>query len=141
MNDAADKALIRSALAARKRAHAPYSGFAVGAAIRVSGGKTVCGCNVENASYGLTVCAEGVAAFKAVSRGFDSFRALAVAVPGDEPMPPCGACLQVLAEFCGKDIPIIMVAAGSPGRPVRTCLRKLLPHAFSMHERRGASRC
>lgn len=139
MKTAKHTALVRSALAARKRAHVPYSHFAVGAAIMVAGGKIVSGCNVENASYGLTVCAERVAVFKAISGGHASFHALAVAVPGAEPMPPCGACLQVLAEFCGRDIPIILVAAGSPGRPVRTTLRNLLPRAFALN--RGAAGC
>ena len=133
MNTAIEKALIRSALEARKDAHTPYSHYAVGAAIRIADGRTITGCNIENASYGLTLCAERVAVFKAASDGFRSFKALAVVVPGRKPMPPCGACLQVLAEFCKKDLPILLVAAGSHGRPVKTSLRRLLPNAFSLN--------
>lgn len=133
--------LIRAALSARKKAHSPYSRFAVGAAILTTDGETFAGCNIENSSYGLTVCAERVAIFKAISDGHHFFHALAIAVPGRTPMPPCGACLQVLSEFCERDMPVILVGAGAPGRPVRTSLNKLLPFAFMPDNLPDAPRC
>lgn len=92
--------LVRRALEARERAHAPYSGFAVGAAVRVEGGAVFTGCNVENASYGLTICAERVALFSAVTAGHRRVEAIAVASGPGAAM--CGACRQVLAEFADE---------------------------------------
>jgi len=119
--------LIEKATEALERAWAPYSGFSVGAALLAEDGRVFTGCNVENASYGLTVCAERTAVFKAVSEGARSFRALAVVCDGRHPVTPCGACLQVLREFAA-DMPI---ACGDLGGAVRrTSLKKLLPSPF-----------
>jgi cytidine deaminase len=100
--------LLEAALLTRARAHAPYSKFQVGAALEDSEGRIHTGCNVENASYGLTNCAERTAAFKAVSDGAREFRRIAVAADTAQLTPPCGACRQVLWEICG-DIEVILV--------------------------------
>ncbi len=99
--------LIAAARAARENAHAPYSNFRVGAALRARSGRVHTGCNVENATYGLTVCAERVAIFKAMSEGERGFDAIAVVTHTDVLTPPCGACRQIIWEFCG-DIEIIL---------------------------------
>src|SRR5258708_35828665 len=101
-------ALLEAALAARENAHAPYSHFRVGAALEDTAGRLHTGCNIENASYGLTLCAERVAVFKAISEGARAFRRLAVAADTDALAPPCGACRQVLWELCG-DIEVLFV--------------------------------
>jgi cytidine deaminase len=93
--------LLEAALAARENAHAPFSKFKVGAAIEDETGRIFTGCNVENATYGLTICAERVAVFKAISEGAREFRKIAVAADTDVLTPPCGACRQILWEFCG----------------------------------------
>jgi cytidine deaminase len=121
-------ALVSTARAARRRAHAPYSGFRVGAAV-LAGGAVHAGANVENASYGLTLCAERVAVGAAVASGARTIDAVAVASGTAEPTPPCGACLQTLAEFAGPSLPVLLVGAG--GRRVETTLGELLPRAFS----------
>ncbi len=118
-------ALVAAARAARQHAHAPYSQFQVGAALLDADGGLTTGCNVENASYGLTVCAERVAVFTAVASGRRRFTGLVVATSSTA--PPCGACLQVLAEFC-DDLPIGLV--GESGEPVWHKLSELLPLAF-----------
>src|SRR5262252_8893814 len=100
--------LAQAALSARQHAHAPYSRFTVGAAIEDSEGRIHTGCNIENATYGLTVCAERVAVFKALSEGVREFRRIAVAADTDVLTPPCGACRRILWEFCG-DVHIILV--------------------------------
>src|ERR1700729_3354775 len=97
-----------AALAARENAYAPYSKFRVGAALEDAGGRVHSGCNIENATYGLTLCAERVAVFKAVSEGAREFRRIAVAADTDLLTPPCGACRQILWEFC-SDIEVILV--------------------------------
>jgi cytidine deaminase len=119
--------LIEKATEALERAWAPYSGFSVGAALLAEDGRVFTGCNVENASYGLTVCAERAAVFKAVSEGARSFKALALVCDGTHPVPPCGACLQVLREFAA-DLPISFGTLGGAVR--RTSLKKLLPSPF-----------
>lgn len=122
-----ERALIRAAVEARGRAYAPYSGFAVGAALLAEDGRVFTGCNVENASYGLTVCAERVALFKAVSEGARGFAAIAVAC-GAGPCAPCGACRQVLYEFA-PDLLVIMADAGG-GKVRKARLSELLPRGF-----------
>jgi cytidine deaminase len=119
---------VAAARAARRNAHAPYSRFRVGAAV-LAGGAVHAGANVENASYGLTLCAERVAVAAAVSAGARRLDAVAVASGTAEPTPPCGACLQTLAEFAGPDLPVVL--AGARGRRVETTLGALLPRAFS----------
>ena len=119
--------LISRACEARARAHAPYSGFAVGAAIETSDGRMVVGCNVENASFGLTVCAERVAVAAAVAAGLLEWRRLVVVVDAPVPVAPCGACRQVLGEFC-DDLDIVL--ATIDGGLVETSLAELLPRRF-----------
>jgi cytidine deaminase len=99
--------LIAAARAARENAHAPYSNFRVGAALRAKSGRVFGGCNVENSTYGLTVCAERVAIFKAISEGERGFDAVAVVTDAGTLTPPCGACRQLLWEFCG-DVPVVL---------------------------------
>jgi cytidine deaminase len=100
-------ALIAAARSARENAHAAYSKFRVGAALRAKSGRVFGGCNVENATYGLTVCAERVAIFKAISEGERGFDRIAVVTDADTLTPPCGACRQIIWEFCG-DIEVIL---------------------------------
>lgn len=122
-----DDELMNLAREAMKQAWAPYSGFHVGAALLAEDGRTFTGCNVENASYGLTICAERTTVVKAVSEGARAFTKLALVCDGDHPVPPCGACLQVLREF-SKDLPMILFDLH--GREIRTDLAALLPGAF-----------
>ena len=119
--------LAASALAARENAHAPYSHFRVGAAIEDTAGRVHTGCNIENATYGLTLCAERVAVFKAISEGARQFRRIAIATDTDTPAPPCGACRQILWEFCG-DIELILV--NPRGATERFQLATLFPRPF-----------
>ncbi len=121
-------ALARAAAAARRRAYAPYSRFTVGAAVR-AGGRIYSGCNVENASYGLTVCAERAAVAAAVAAGARRIEAVAVASATVPPTPPCGMCLQTLAEFAGPDLPVLLVGARRARE--ETTLGALLPKAFT----------
>jgi cytidine deaminase len=100
--------LLEAALRARENAHAPFSKFKVGAAVEDEDGRIHTGCNIENATYGLTICAERVAVFKGVSEGARRFRRIAVAADTDVLTPPCGACRQILWEFCG-DAEIVLV--------------------------------
>jgi cytidine deaminase len=119
--------LIDAALKARQQAYAPYSKFPVGAAVFTEDGQVFCGCNVENASFGLTNCAERTAVFAAVAAGYQQFTALAVATAGG--YSPCGACRQVLAEF-SDDLPILIIDARSEGRVEEVSLTELLPRRF-----------
>ena len=119
--------LMEAALAARQYAHAPYSHFLVGAALEDSSGNIHSGCNVENSTYGLTICAERVAVFKAISEGARKFRRIAIAADTDSLTPPCGACRQILWEFCG-DIQIILV--NPRGKSEALQLKDLFPRAF-----------
>jgi len=131
LNSLMSGSLAEAALAARANAHAPYSNFMVGAAIEDAQGGIHSGCNIENATYGLTVCAERVAVWKAMSEGVRQFRRVAIAAgPKGEPAqptPPCGACRQILWEFCG-DIEIVLVNPRGASETLR--LKDLLPRAF-----------
>ena len=120
-------ALVDSALAVRANAHAPFSKFRVGAALEDSSGRIHTGCNIENATYGLTMCAERVAIFKAISEGAHEFRRVAVAADADSLTPPCGSCRQLLWEFCG-DIEVILVNPHGVRESMR--LKDLLPRPF-----------
>lgn len=126
--------LIQIAKAARQFAYAPYSGFKVGAAVLTSNGRVFSGCNIENVSYGLTNCAERTAIFKAVSEGEANFKAIAVVADTAEPVPPCGACRQVILEF--KIEKIIM--GNLKGDKLEITLDKLLPFSFSNKDLIGA---
>ncbi|HEY4233839.1 MAG TPA: cytidine deaminase [Lacipirellulaceae bacterium] len=127
MNQRDRKELIEAALEAQKRFYAPYSNFPVGAAIRAASGKIYLGCNVENASFGLTNCAERVAAGTAVAAGEREFVAVAVASRGG--VSPCGACRQFLAEF-SPNVPIVMVDSLQPDVIHEATLDQLLPGRF-----------
>jgi cytidine deaminase len=120
--------LIQTALDARTHAHAPYSNFHVGAAVLTDGGEIYAGCNVENASYGLTICAERGAVCGAVAAGHTQIIAVAVVTTGAH--APCGACRQVLAEF-GPTMDVVLVDADDSKRVRSTTLDKLLPDGFS----------
>ena len=128
MPDGSD-ALLDAALAARENAFAPYSKFRVGAAIEDADGRIHTGCNVENATYGLTVCAERVAVFKAISEGVRKFRRVAIAADTDALTPPCGACRQLLWEFCG-DVEIVLV--NPRGKTETHSLKDLFPKPFDV---------
>src|SRR5260370_12330947 len=119
--------LIVAAKQARENAHAPYSNFRVGAALRATSGRIFGLCNVENATYGLTVCAERVAIFKAISEGERGFDAIAVVTDTDTLTPPCGACRQLIWEFCG-DVPVIM--ANLKGKTETIQMKDLFPKPF-----------
>jgi cytidine deaminase len=123
----ANEALIAAARAARENAHAPYSNFRVGAALRAKSGRVFGGCNVENSTYGLTVCAERVAIWKALSEGERGFDAIAVVTDTDTVTPPCGACRQLIWEFCG-DVDVIM--ANLKGRVEVRRISALFPSPF-----------
>lgn len=128
MNDALRHLLDSAALEVRNHAHAPYSKFQVGAAVLTSDGKIFAGCNVENASYGLTICAERVAIGSAVAAGHKKIVAVAVVSSGGH--SPCGACRQVLSEF-GPAMEVILIDADDPTRTRTTTLAALLPEQFS----------
>ena len=120
-------ALLEAALSARRHAHAPFSKFLVGAAVADISGRIHTGCNVENATYGLTICAERVAVFKAISEGARQFTRVAVAADTDVLTPPCGACRQILWEFCG-DVELTLV--NPRGKTESFRLKDLFPRPF-----------
>ncbi len=122
-----NKELIKAAKNVRELAYTPYSNFKVGAAVRTKDGKIYTGCNVESASYGLTVCAERVAIWKAVSEGEKEFTEIAIVADTHELTPPCGVCRQIIWEFCG-DIPVIF--ANLKGNTETVQMSELLPRAF-----------
>lgn len=122
-------ALKAAALAAQARAYVPYSNYRVGAALLTASGEIVAGCNVENATYGATCCAERTAVFAAVAAGHLAFRAVAVVTNGAAPGTPCGICRQVLAEF-GNDLDVLCFTPDGIEQHYR--LSDLLPHAFTL---------
>ena len=121
--------MVQAAIQARQKAYAPYSKFLVGAALRTADGNLFCGANVENASYGLTMCAERVAVGAAVSAGHRGFSTMAIASQGGA--SPCGACRQVLAQF-GTDLDLLLIDVDHPNRVRRSTLLSLLPDTFTL---------
>ena len=124
-----DRELLNLAFEAMEQAYAPYSGFRVGAALECSDGSVFLGCNVENAAYGSTICAERTAGVKAVSEGRREFRRIAIAAQSEEFCMPCGSCRQVLSEF-STDMEVL--SARKDGRYVSYKLKELLPYAFTL---------
>ena len=120
-------ALVAAARQAREHAVATYSGFKVGAALETATGEIITGCNVENASYGLTICAERVAIFKALSEGHRQFTRIVVVADTESPTPPCGACRQIIWEFCG-DAEVIIANTKEVKAVLR--MKDLLPLPF-----------
>lgn len=129
MEKFSDKDLIEKANEMLDRAYVPYSNFPVGAALLAKTGEIFTGCNVENASYGLTNCAERTAIFKAVSEGVQTFDKLVITGDTDGPISPCGACRQVISEFCATDMPVILT--NIRGEIKETTVSELLPGAFT----------
>jgi cytidine deaminase len=119
--------LVKAARQARRRARADYSGFKVGAALEAADGTIITGCNIENATYGLTMCAERVAMFKAISEGHRTFRRIAVVADTDTPTPPCGSCRQILWEFAGN---IDVILANTRRVTSTRTMSELLPQPF-----------
>ncbi len=122
--------LVQAAREAAAHAYCPYSRYAVGAAVLTSDGQIYTGCNVENISYGLSMCAERTAIFKAVSAGCRSFAAVAVAGGDKRPAAPCGACRQVLAELCPPETPVFIARLKKGGKITASALGELLPLSF-----------
>ena len=133
------EALIENARAAREHAYAPYSGFQVGAAVAAAG-RVFTGANVENASYGLTVCAERVAVVNAVSQGARALDGVALVTTTSPPTPPCGMCLQTLAEFSADTATFFVTMANLSGERVTRTLAELLPHGFRKSDLPAKSR-
>jgi cytidine deaminase len=132
MTPAAIADLLERAAVVSAHAHCPYSQYQVGSALLGADGHIYAGCNVENASYGLTICAERNAVFQAVAAGCRAFTAVAI-VSGGPAMPfPCGACRQVLAEFGSPDLPVYIAVRGALGAVTTTTLGTLLPHSFRL---------
>jgi cytidine deaminase len=127
MTKRSEQELIDAARKARDRAHAPYSRFQVGAAVEAEDGTVHTGCNVESASYGLTVCAERVAIWNGVSQGVKKFDRIAVVVDTEDLTPPCGACRQIIWEFCG-DATVLL--SNLQGKTETMRMSELLPRAF-----------
>ncbi len=122
--------LVAAARRAREQAHARFSGFKVGAALETADGQVIGGCNIENATYGLTICAERVAMFKALSEGHRRFTRIAIVADTEQPTPPCGACRQILWEF-GGDLEITLANLTRETGTHR--LKDLLPLPFDVH--------
>ncbi|MGT2665787.1 cytidine deaminase [Streptococcus rifensis] len=121
--------LINQAIAASQHAHVPYSHFPIGAALVTKAGDVYTGCNIENASFGLTNCGERTAIFKAVSEGHKEFAELVVYGTSEQPISPCGACRQVMAEFFEKDMPVTLVSRNKT--TVVMTVGELLPYSFT----------
>ncbi len=130
--------LMKQAIEARGNAYVPYSKFPVGAALLTAAGNVYLGCNIENAGYSLANCAERTAMFKAVSEGEKEFVALAVSADTPGPVSPCGACRQVLAEFCAPDMPVYLT--NLKGDVQETTISELLPGAFTTEDLNYAAR-
>ncbi|MBO8171390.1 MAG: cytidine deaminase [Bacillaceae bacterium] len=126
------KELLKMAEQVMEKAYVPYSNFKVGAALLAEDGRVFTGCNVENASYGLTICAERNAIFKAVSEGVRSFKQLAVIADTEGPVSPCGACRQVMVEFFGPDMPVVL--SNVKGETTTRTVEELLPGAFKQED-------
>ena len=124
------QALLKAARQARKKAYAPYSNFRVGAAVLGGNGKIYSGCNVENASYGLTSCAERNAIFSMIAAGEKKIHEVLVIGPGAKFIPPCGACRQVIAEFAAPDVVVHM--CNSTGKCRQTTVNELVPFIFHL---------
>ncbi|MHA6259461.1 cytidine deaminase [Sporosarcina sp. CAU 1771] len=124
--------LIEASKIAREKAYVPYSNFPVGAALLASDGTIYHGCNIENSAYSMTNCAERTAFFKAVSEGVHSFEALAVVGDTEGPISPCGACRQVITEFCDGAMPVYLT--NLKGEVFETTVAELLPGAFSKED-------
>ena len=124
---AASDKLVAAARAVRERAVADFSGFKVGAALETLDGQIITGCNIENATYGLTVCAERVAIFKALSEGHRAFTRIVVVADTESPTPPCGACRQIMWEFCG-DIEVVLANLTAVTATLQ--MKELLPLPF-----------
>lgn len=124
--------LMEEAKLAREKAYVPYSKFKVGAALLTADGQIIHGCNIENSGYSMTNCAERTAFFKAVSEGIMNFKALAVTGDTEGPISPCGACRQVMAEFCDSDMPVYLTNLN--GKVKETTVGELLPGAFSKED-------
>jgi cytidine deaminase len=131
VQDESIRALVQAARDVREHAHAPYSGFRVGAAVLTEAGNVHLGCNVENASYGATICAERAAIFAMVTSGEKDLAAVAIFVDDAEPAMPCGMCRQVIAEF-GRDVKIV---TATPARTKHSTIAELLPEAFVLPPR------
>ncbi|WP_088102511.1 cytidine deaminase [Halalkalibacter urbisdiaboli] len=127
-----DQGLIKEALLAREKAYVPYSKFKVGAALLMEDGSIFRGANIENASYGLTNCAERTALFKAYSEGSHQVKAIAVVADTDRPVPPCGACRQVMVELCRPETMVIL--SNLKGDIQRTTVAEILPGAFTAED-------
>lgn len=128
MVNVSDDLLKETANKMLKRAYVPYSNFPVGVALLTDEGKVYTGCNIENASYGLSNCAERTAIFKAVSEGERNFNKIVITANTAEPVSPCGACRQVLSEFCAPDMPVVLI--NNKGDQITTTVSELLPGAF-----------
>jgi len=126
--------LVAAARRGRERAYAPYSNFTVGAAVLCADGRVFEGCNIENAAFGPTVCAERVAMFSAVAAGCRDLEAIAIVGPGEEPLTPCGVCRQVMWELAPD---ALVIAEGEGGRRATTTVEALLPSAFGPRSLRG----
>ena len=122
------KKMIAAAREAASLAYVPYSHFPVGAAFHTTDGRIITGCNIENASFGLSNCAERTAIFKAISEGLKDFDALYVFGETEEPISPCGACRQVIAEFCPADMPVFLISKDDNVK--ETSVEELLPYSF-----------
>ena len=132
MNEVNPKKLLEAAANVMEKAYAPYSKFRVGSALMTEDGSIVTGCNVENSSFGLTNCAERTALFSAIASGRTNFKAMAIVADGHQKPYPCGACRQVLAEFCAPGMPVYVASRGNLDAFEKTTLGDLLPKAFHL---------